>query len=89
MAACWAPSDWSTTSAAGPARRRVRADPAGAGLGLRAGVASQTAALLDEERRLFYVAATRARRRLIVTAVHSGDGEEQPSRFLGELRAGR
>ncbi|HEY2792153.1 MAG TPA: ATP-dependent DNA helicase [Micromonosporaceae bacterium] len=60
-------------------------DPAGSGLGLRAGVASQSAALLDEERRLFYVAASRARRRLIVTAVHSGDGEEQPSRFLGEL----
>ena len=45
----------------------------------------QTAALLDEERRLFYVAATRARRQLIVTAVASGDGEEQPSRFLSEL----
>ena len=38
---------------------------------------------LAEERRLFYVAATRARQRLIVTAV-SGD-EEQPSRFLDEL----
>ncbi|HEY1486675.1 MAG TPA: ATP-dependent DNA helicase [Micromonosporaceae bacterium] len=63
-------------------------DPAGAGPGLRAGVTSQTAALLDEERRLFYVATSRARRRLIVTAVHSGDGEEQPSRFLGELVPG-
>jgi RecB family exonuclease len=38
---------------------------------------------LAEERRLFYVAATRARERLVVTAV-SGD-EEQPSRFLDEL----
>jgi superfamily I DNA/RNA helicase/RecB family exonuclease len=47
----------------------------------------QTAALLDEERRLFYVAITRARRHLIVTAVASGDGEEQPSRFLHELSA--
>ncbi len=38
---------------------------------------------LAEERRLFYVAATRARQRLVVTAV-AGD-EEQPSRFLDEL----
>jgi RecB family exonuclease len=38
---------------------------------------------LAEERRLFYVAATRARRRLVVSAV-SGD-DEQPSRFLDEL----
>jgi superfamily I DNA/RNA helicase/RecB family exonuclease len=38
---------------------------------------------LAEERRLFYVAATRARQRLVVTAV-IGD-EEQPSRFLDEL----
>ncbi|MBG6138775.1 ATP-dependent helicase [Longispora fulva] len=41
-------------------------------------------ALLDEERRLFYVAATRARGRLIATAV--AGKEEQPSRFLDELR---
>ncbi len=39
--------------------------------------------LLQEERRLFYVATTRARRRLLVTAVHGQD--EQPSRFLDEL----
>ena len=38
---------------------------------------------LAEERRLFYVAATRARHTLVVTAV-SGE-EEQPSRFLDEL----
>jgi RecB family exonuclease len=44
--------------------------------------------LLDDERRLFYVAATRARRRLLVTAVLGGEAEEQPSRFLAEL-AGR
>lgn len=43
-------------------------------------------ALLMEERRLFYVACTRARRRLVVTAVRSTDDDgEQPSRFLAEL----
>lgn len=43
-------------------------------------------AILAEERRLFYVAATRARQRLVVTAVASADEEgEQPSRFLHEL----
>ncbi|MBB4891428.1 superfamily I DNA/RNA helicase/RecB family exonuclease [Streptomyces olivoverticillatus] len=43
-------------------------------------------ALLAEERRLFYVAATRARARLVVTAVKAAaeDGD-QPSRFLSEL----
>ena len=42
------------------------------------------ARLLAEERRLFYVAATRARKRLIVTA--SGEeSDERPSRFLAEL----
>jgi superfamily I DNA/RNA helicase/RecB family exonuclease len=44
------------------------------------------ASLLVDERRLFYVALTRARRRLVVTAVDSGDEDgERPSRFLGEL----
>ena len=43
------------------------------------------ARLLAEERRLFYVAATRARRELIVTAVGADDTEERPSRFLAEL----
>jgi RecB family exonuclease len=44
---------------------------------------SQTARQLAEERRLFYVAVTRARQRVVVSAV-SGE-EEQPSRFLDEL----
>ena len=44
--------------------------------------------MLMEERRLFYVACTRARERLVVTAVASSDDEgEQPSRFLEELGA--
>jgi superfamily I DNA/RNA helicase/RecB family exonuclease len=45
-----------------------------------------TRELLAEERRLFYVACTRARERLVVTAVASPDDDgEQPSRFLDEL----
>ncbi|MCZ7416668.1 ATP-dependent helicase [Streptomyces sp. WMMC897] len=43
-------------------------------------------ALLAEERRLFYVAATRAKDRLVVTAVKSASDEaDQPSRLLAEL----
>ncbi|MBR7677828.1 ATP-dependent helicase, partial [Streptomyces daliensis] len=43
-------------------------------------------ALLTEERRLFYVAATRAKERLVVTAVRAqADDGDQPSRFLAEL----
>ncbi|MZF84937.1 ATP-dependent DNA helicase [Streptomyces sp. SID5643] len=43
-------------------------------------------ALLAEERRLFYVAATRASERLVVTAVKApADDGDQPSRFLTEL----
>jgi superfamily I DNA/RNA helicase/RecB family exonuclease len=42
--------------------------------------------LLLEERRLFYVACTRARQRLVVTAVAANEDDgEQPSRFLAEL----
>ncbi|MEJ3743871.1 ATP-dependent DNA helicase [Actinomycetes bacterium KLBMP 9797] len=60
------------------------------GAGTAASLVGQTSALLDEERRLFYVAISRARRRLLVTAVASAsvggsDHEEQPSRFLHEL----
>ncbi|GAB2732400.1 ATP-dependent DNA helicase [Salinifilum aidingensis] len=47
------------------------------------GAVSMTAPLLAEERRLLFVAASRARSRLLVSAVRGE--EEQPSRFLDEL----
>ncbi|MGZ6792908.1 MAG: PD-(D/E)XK nuclease family protein, partial [Mycobacteriales bacterium] len=44
------------------------------------------ASLLADERRLFYVALTRARRRLVVTAVDSPEDDgDRPSRLLAEL----
>ena len=50
---------------------------------------SRIAPLLAEERRLFYVACTRARETLLVSAVQADStsltGGEQPSRFLDEL----
>jgi superfamily I DNA/RNA helicase/RecB family exonuclease len=43
------------------------------------------ASLFADERRLFYVAATRARRRLVITAVDSPEDDgERPSRLLQE-----
>ena len=52
--------------------------------GLRA--PTDRASLLADERRLFYVALTRARRRVVVTAVAGVDQDgERPSRLLGEL----
>jgi superfamily I DNA/RNA helicase/RecB family exonuclease len=52
--------------------------------GLDPDIGSPLVGLLDEERRLFGVAISRASRRLVVTAVEGEDGEH-PSRFLDDL----
>lgn len=44
-----------------------------------------SAEILNEERRLFYVAVTRAMDNLIVTAVDGGTDGDQPSRFVAQL----
>ncbi|HEY4152625.1 MAG TPA: 3'-5' exonuclease, partial [Pseudolysinimonas sp.] len=50
---------------------------------------AKTAAAIDEERRLFYVGITRARRRLLLSWSRMGSRGQQrePSRFLQELRS--
>jgi superfamily I DNA/RNA helicase/RecB family exonuclease len=57
----------------------------GAGPGADVDAAMLAARLLAEERRLFYVAVTRARRLLVVTAAGGDDTDQRPSRFLTEL----
>jgi superfamily I DNA/RNA helicase/RecB family exonuclease len=47
--------------------------------------AAFAARLMAEERRLFYVAVTRARRLLVVTASGGDERDQRPSRFLAEL----
>lgn len=51
--------------------------------GVDGDVVSATAPILAEERRLFYVAASRARHMLLVSAVAGED--EQPSRFVDDI----
>jgi len=65
-------------------------DLAEAAAGLAGGPADLRAAtlaakLMAEERRLFYVAATRAKRLLVVTAAGGDEADQRPSRFLTEL----
>jgi RecB family exonuclease len=60
-------------------------EPAETGSGSEVAAVAATARLLADERRLFYVAVTRARHELVVTAIGAADSEERPSRFLTEL----
>ncbi len=73
---------WPTVRAGGSLLHRERVGP-----GIEVS-APPTSAQLADERRLFYVACTRATRRLVVTAVRSPrDDDHQPSRFVLELAA--
>ena len=50
-------------------------------------VVTRGAGALADERRLLLVACTRARRRLLITAVEDGSGDASPSRFVAEIAA--
>lgn len=65
---------------------RARGTLLGEALASATGTQTTTRETLMEERRLFYVACTRARERLVITAVDSMDEDgETPSRFLQEV----
>jgi superfamily I DNA/RNA helicase/RecB family exonuclease len=76
-------------AAARPTAGGVPTDPGapvpGTGVAGDVAAAMTSARLLAEERRLFYVAVTRARRLLVVTASGGAERDQRPSRFLDEL----
>ncbi|MFC6148152.1 ATP-dependent helicase [Mumia xiangluensis] len=69
-----------------PGDVHATSDPVDAAAPARLGLPATTAELVAEERRLFYVAVTRARSRLVVTAVASLDPDgDQPSAFVADV----
>ena len=55
-------------------------------VGTQATVKTMTPEELEEERRLFYVAMTRAKKKLFITYVKEKNGKSKtPSRFIDEL----